>query len=112
MTLPAESPSLDLDQSPIEAKRFDQLPLSESVQRSIERTGYQTPTSVQAAIIPAMAAGSDVLAQSQTGTGKTAAFALPMLDHLTRNQRGIGKGKPSHCNTRLARNLSAQVFEN
>lgn len=61
---------------------FRDLPLREEVQRSIERSGYDKPTEIQAQIIPYMLDGRDVLAQSQTGTGKTAAFALPILSRI------------------------------
>jgi ATP-dependent RNA helicase DeaD len=61
---------------------FRDFPLSDEVQLSIQMTGYTTPTSIQAEIIPLMLEGRDVLAQSQTGTGKTAAFALPILSRL------------------------------
>ena len=62
--------------------RFRDLPLREELQRSIERSGYDKPTEIQAQIIPYMLDGRDVLAQSQTGTGKTAAFALPILTRI------------------------------
>lgn len=62
--------------------RFRDLPLREEVQRAIERSGYDKPTEIQAQIIPYMLDGRDVLAQSQTGTGKTAAFALPILTRI------------------------------
>lgn len=61
---------------------FRDLPLSDDVQLAVQMAGYLTPTDVQAQIIPHMLAGQDVLAQSQTGTGKTAAFALPILSRL------------------------------
>jgi len=52
------------------------------IQRAIEAQGYQTPTPIQAAAIPAVRQGRDVIGCAQTGTGKTAAFALPALQHL------------------------------
>lgn len=58
---------------------FRKLDLRPEVQQAVEELGYETPTDVQAQIIPHLLAGRDVLAQSQTGTGKTAAFALPIL---------------------------------
>ncbi|MEZ6137635.1 MAG: DEAD/DEAH box helicase [Pirellulaceae bacterium] len=61
---------------------FRDLPLSDEVQLAIQMAGYITPTDIQAQIIPHMLDGCDVLAQSQTGTGKTAAFALPILSRL------------------------------
>jgi ATP-dependent RNA helicase DeaD len=66
---------------------FSDLPLSEDVQRAIQLTGYEQPTSIQAEIIPLMLDGRDVMAQAQTGTGKTAAFALPILSRININRR-------------------------
>ena len=61
---------------------FRDLPLSEEVQLAVQMAGYLTPTPIQAEILPHILDGKDVLAQSQTGTGKTAAFALPILSKL------------------------------
>ncbi len=61
---------------------FDSLGLSAELLRTVAEEGYETPTPVQAAAIPEVLAGRDVLAAAQTGTGKTAAFALPILDRL------------------------------
>ena len=61
---------------------FDQLHLDERILESLDAEGYKTPTPVQAETIPALMAGRDVLGIAQTGTGKTAAFALPILHHL------------------------------
>jgi ATP-dependent RNA helicase DeaD len=61
---------------------FRDLPLSDDVQLAVQMAGYVVPTAVQTEIIPHMLEGRDVLAQSQTGTGKTAAFALPILSRV------------------------------
>ena len=61
---------------------FSTLELRPEVEQAVVAAGYTTPTPVQAQIIPPMLAGRDVLAQSQTGTGKTAAFALPILSRI------------------------------
>ena len=61
---------------------FSDLPLSAEIQKAVELTGYKNPTPIQAEIIPHLLHGRDVLAQSQTGTGKTAAFALPILTRI------------------------------
>ena len=58
---------------------FSQFPLHESLQRAITAAGFQTPTPIQAAAIPVALTGRDLLGTAQTGTGKTAAFALPIL---------------------------------
>ncbi|KAB0501269.1 DEAD/DEAH box helicase [Pseudomonas moorei] len=61
---------------------FASLGLIEPLLRSLEKLGYQTPTPVQAQAIPAVLAGRDLMAAAQTGTGKTAGFALPLLQLL------------------------------
>ena len=61
---------------------FDSLGLSADLLRTVAEEGYIKPTPVQAAAIPLVLRGRDVLAAAQTGTGKTAAFALPILDRL------------------------------
>jgi len=61
---------------------FRDLGLSEPVLRALETVGYETPTPIQAATMPPMLAGRDVVGQAQTGTGKTAAFACPVLCRL------------------------------
>jgi ATP-dependent RNA helicase RhlE len=61
---------------------FDGLGLSPDLLRAVSRQGYTEPTPVQGQAIPLVLAGRDVLAGAQTGTGKTAAFVLPMLDRL------------------------------
>ncbi len=61
---------------------FDDLGLSSDVLQSVKENGYEQPSPIQAASIPPILAGKDVLGQAQTGTGKTAAFALPILSNL------------------------------
>jgi ATP-dependent RNA helicase RhlE len=61
---------------------FDQLGLSADLLRTVAEEGYREPTPVQEQAIPLVLAGRDVLAAAQTGTGKTAAFVLPILDRL------------------------------
>ena len=61
---------------------FDSLGLSADLVRMVAEEGYETPTPVQEAAVPLILAGRDVLAAAQTGTGKTAAFVLPILDRL------------------------------
>jgi len=63
-------------------ERFDQLDLSSGLLKSLEEIGYETPSPIQAACIPPLLDGRDLLGQAQTGTGKTAAFALPLLENL------------------------------
>ena len=61
---------------------FDDLGLSPAVLGALADVGYESPSPIQAATIPVLLAGRDMLGQAQTGTGKTAAFALPMLTRI------------------------------
>ena len=69
---------------------FDALGLSESLLKAVTTLGYEEATPVQRATIPLMLAGKDLLAQAATGTGKTAAFALPMIRCSSRANRARG----------------------
>ncbi|MEC9464295.1 MAG: DEAD/DEAH box helicase, partial [Myxococcota bacterium] len=62
--------------------QFKDLGLSPALLDALDAIGYQYPTPVQAAAIPVAATGRDVMAQAQTGTGKTAAFSIPLIDRL------------------------------
>src|SRR5438067_2989069 len=68
------------------SKMFEDFHLSEAILRAIRDEGYAQPTDIQRAAIPEILAGKDVMATAQTGTGKTAAFCLPMLDMLQRRK--------------------------
>jgi len=75
MTLP--------DSSPVAASTtFADLQIHPQVLRAVADVGYESPTAIQAATIPALMAGSDVVGLAQTGTGKTAAFAIPILSKI------------------------------
>ena len=63
---------------------FEHLQLIPPLARAVAEAGYEEPTPIQAQAIPHLLAGRDVLGCAQTGTGKTAAFALPVLQHLAR----------------------------
>lgn len=62
--------------------RFEHLGLPETVLRAVNELGYETPSPIQAKAIPPILQGRDILGQAQTGTGKTAAFALPILSNI------------------------------
>ena len=61
---------------------FSNLDLSKEVLKALDDVGYETPTPIQAQMIPEILSGKDVVGQAQTGTGKTAAFALPLLSKI------------------------------
>lgn len=71
--------------------KFKDLALNEKILRAIEEIGYETPSPIQEQAIPPALAGRDVLGCAQTGTGKTAAFALPVLEELSRRNSFSGK---------------------
>ena len=66
---------------------FDQLALSQPIFKILDEVGYETPSPIQAQTIPLLLEGRDVVGQAQTGTGKTAAFALPILTNLDLKQK-------------------------
>jgi ATP-dependent RNA helicase DeaD len=72
---------------PQPAASFAELGLNAEVLQALSDVGYESPTPIQAATIPVLLSGADVLGQAQTGTGKTAAFALPLLSMLNLAQR-------------------------
>ncbi len=69
------------------ATSFAELGLLPELLRAVEEAGYTTPTPIQAQAIPVILAGNDVMGGAQTGTGKTAGFALPILQKLLRRSR-------------------------
>jgi ATP-dependent RNA helicase DeaD len=71
------------------AVRFDELNLSEEVQRAITEMGYEEASAIQAAAIPMLLAGNDVIGQAQTGTGKTAAFSIPAIEGVNADSRDV-----------------------
>src|SRR6478736_4972391 len=93
---------------------FDELNLAPAILKAVHEQGYETPTPIQAQAIPAVLEGHDLLAGAQTGTGKTAAFTLPMLHKLTKGQGKTNKfGKDGIAALVLTptRELAAQVEE-
>ena len=70
---------------------FDELNLAPAILKAVREQGYETPTPIQQQAIPAVLAGQDLLAGAQTGTGKTAAFTLPMLHKLTMSRSATNR---------------------
>jgi len=66
---------------------FDQLALHKSLLKALDEVGYETPSPIQAETIPLLLDGRDIIGQAQTGTGKTAAFALPLISNLDLKQK-------------------------
>ena len=92
--------------------RFNQLPLLKGLLDAVEQEGYEETTPIQEQAIPSVLAGKDVLGCAQTGTGKTAAFALPILHHLTSNPTPSQERRRIRCLVLTpTRELAAQVGE-
>ena len=90
---------------------FTSLGLAESTCRAVAAAGYTAPTDIQHQAIPAILDGADVIGSAQTGTGKTAAFVLPMLDRLANTP---GKPAPNTCKAVIlapTRELAQQIAE-
>ncbi len=90
---------------------FAALGLNEPLLETLAELGYKTPTAVQQQAIPAILAGRDVLAAAQTGTGKTAAFALPLLQQLAAAGTPVGAGMVRVLVLVPTRELAEQVME-
>src|SRR5512140_602421 len=93
---------------------FDELKLAPAILKAVREQGYETPTPIQAQAIPAVLAGHDLLGGAQTGTGKTAAFTLPMLHKLTMSRSTTNKFGGSGIRALVltpTRELAAQVEE-
>lgn len=88
---------------------FEELGLNPELLRAVSSRGYKTPTPIQAQSIPAILNGKDILGGAQTGTGKTAAFALPILSKL--NEKRTGKKDPRALILTPTRELADQVGE-
>jgi ATP-dependent RNA helicase DeaD len=99
---------------------FEELGLRPQFVQAVEQLGFETPTPIQTEAIPALLSGRNVLGQAQTGTGKTAAFALPMLQQIKPGKAGI-QGlvlaptrelaiQVAEATSRLAQNTQARVL--
>lgn len=105
------TPALNEDEA--KSVVFADLELPEQLLRALAEDGYEEPSPIQAAIIPPMLAGRDVIGQAQTGTGKTAAFALPILAQLAADQDAGHKHPkgPSALILTPTRELAIQVAD-
>ncbi|VTU24261.1 ATP-dependent RNA helicase RhlE [Variovorax sp. SRS16] len=93
---------------------FDELKLAPAILKAVHEQGYETPTPIQAQAIPAVLDGHDLLGGAQTGTGKTAAFTLPMLHKLSMARSAINKFGGTGIRALVltpTRELAAQVEE-
>ena len=92
---------------------FATLGLADDLVRAVAAQGYATPTPIQAQAIPVILAGRDLLAAAQTGTGKTAAFTLPLLQRLDIRREGrlSPPGRPRALVVTPTRELAAQIVE-
>ncbi len=93
--------------APTTSTRFADLGLADAVLRGAEATGYTAPTPIQERAIPIVLTGKDLIGSAQTGTGKTAAFALPILSRLGKHQQGT----PRVLILEPTRELAMQVDE-
>ena len=91
--------------------RFQDLKIDEVILKAIREVGYDTPTPIQEKAIPVVLSGRDLLGCAQTGTGKTAAFAIPMLQRMGRPQPGEARPVRGLILT-PTRELALQIYEN
>ena len=92
--------------------RFEELNLNTSLTKAIKELNYSSPTSIQEKAIPIILKKHDVLGSAQTGTGKTAAFALPILHHLINEENNDDKKIIKTLVITPTRELAIQIAEN
>lgn len=92
--------------------QFSELNLSSPLLSVLEKAGYHTPTPIQSQAIPLILQKKDVLACAQTGTGKTAAFSLPIIEFLLKNEAQVPPGPPQALIVCPTRELAIQIAEN
>ena len=90
---------------------FSELGLAKPIQRSLDEKKYQNPTPIQSKAIPELMNGRDVLGVAQTGTGKTAAFALPILHKLYKDRKSEGSISPRALILAPTRELAIQIAQ-
>ena len=91
--------------------KFNDLKLHEQILKNLELAGYTTPTPIQAEAIPVLLERGDLLGIAQTGTGKTAAFTLPMLQHLAERNFSLTPSEPRALILAPTRELASQIKE-
>lgn len=91
--------------------KFEQYRIAEEIKRSLEDLGFKRPTDIQYKAIPSILKGDDVLAIAQTGTGKTAAFAIPVLQLLHQQSRSRSKGAVKCLVMVPTRELAIQISD-
>ncbi|MGD9989012.1 DEAD/DEAH box helicase [Pseudonocardia sp.] len=101
----------DDDSDDEDGVRFADLDLDPALQRAIDELGYERPSPIQAEAIPPLVQGRDLIGQAATGTGKTAAFALPMLQKLATAPAGGRRTAPMGLVLAPTRELAMQVTE-
>jgi superfamily II DNA/RNA helicase len=90
---------------------FNDFGLAEPITRALTEAKYVTPTPIQSDAIPVVLAGRDIMGIAQTGTGKTAAFALPILNRLAANRKPLEKKSPRILVLSPTRELSGQILD-
>jgi ATP-dependent RNA helicase RhlE len=95
----------------LEQSNFNSLSLNKSLIRALSEAGYKTPTPIQMQAIPKVIEGHDLLAIAQTGTGKTAAFSLPILNHINSSQSETKNRSPRALILAPTRELAIQIAE-
>jgi ATP-dependent RNA helicase RhlE len=91
--------------------KFNELPLLETILKNVQEAGYETPTPIQVQSIPPLLQGKDLLGIAQTGTGKTAAFTLPMLQKLSGRDFSLNPKEPRSLILAPTRELASQIKE-
>ena len=92
--------------------QFTDLNLNPKILSALEDKGYKTPTPIQAQAIPKVLSRQDVLGIAQTGTGKTAAFSLPMIHNLAASKKSVKSGSARALILTPTRELASQISEN
>ena len=90
--------------------KFEELGINKEILNALYKQGYEKPSEIQAKAIPHILEGKDVLGLAQTGTGKTAAFAVPTIQNLSKN-KVTGKRKIRSLVLTPTRELAIQVYD-